>query len=455
MKKGSAAAALDSESEESGYGETYYTMHASSFDNDAFDSVIETTMPGTPVGLEQNNFSDNDSTVSYITGEFPQTNPEDLRDATSQTHGNARTQTQPGMWGSLRDIRAMETQTEGNSRYMNRSTQSLHSIGSQTRRSNGSRTDLLKSILMEVKTMKNQRGLDTPSDNSQSRYGSDTSLKKGMLTNILSDVRTLKEHGAHGEAGTQTQAETSTQTGLRLFPEADPVRNARHGRLRDLMDDVKELQNGNALSNAASPVADYRSQQTSAMGDPIEQRPLSRTNAPNRSSPVRFGASRPYSVPPTESIPNGYPHHIPITTPPAYGGIPYPGQGITVNDIQNINNRIQRLNDYQIPPRRTLPQPPPPPPPPQFIVPVYASPPPRRVTFQEFPRSYEDENDGFLSDESEYDGGIAPRRRRRRGPNLDRYGIEDALTEACSAAKQLRKMSQKMKDSLRDDILHR
>lgn len=127
-----------------------------------------------------------------------------------------------------------------------------------------------------------------------------------------------------------------------------------------------------------------------------------------------------------------------------------------MNDIHNINDRIQRLNNYQLPPRRTLPQPPPPPPPPQFIVPVYASPPPRRVTFREFPRSYENENDGFLSDESEYDGGIAPRRRRRRHtPTLERYGIEDALTEACSAAKQLRKMSQKMKDSLRDEFLHR
>lgn len=451
LKKGSAAA-LDSESEESGYGETYYTMHASSFDNDAFDSVIETTMPGTP---EQNHYSDNDSTVSYITGEFPSANPDDLRDATSQTHGNARTQTHSGLWnGSQRDIstqmpRAMETQTDGFSRYINRSTQSLQSIGAQTRRSNGSRTDLLKSILMEVKTMKSQRGLTSPSDNSQSPYGSDTSLKKGMLVDILTDVRTLKENGAHGETGTQTETEQSTQTGPRLFPEADPVRNARHGRLRELMDDVKELKSGNANSVAASPVADYRSQQTSAMGDPLEQSPLSNTVTPNRSSPIRFGVTQPHATQDFQ-LPNS-------SITPNYGNIEYPGQRITMNDIHNINDRIQRLNNYQLPPRRTLPQPPPPPPPPpQFIVPVYASPPPRRVTFREFPRSFEDENDGFLSDESEYDGGIAPRRRRRRHtPTLERYGIEDALTEACSAAKQLRKMSQKMKDSLRDEFLHR
>uniref|UniRef100_K1QUR5 Uncharacterized protein n=1 Tax=Magallana gigas TaxID=29159 RepID=K1QUR5_MAGGI len=277
----------------------------------------------------------------------------------------------------------------------------------------------------------------------------DTSLKKGMLVDILTDVRTLKENGAHGETGTQTETEQSTQTGPRLFPEADPVRNARHGRLRELMDDVKELKSGNANSVAASPVADYRSQQTSAMGDPLEQSPLSNTVTPNRSSPIRFGATQPHATQDFQ-LPNS-------SITPNYGDIQYPGQRITMNDIHNINDRIQRLNNYQLPPRRTLPQPPPlPPPPPQFIVPVYASPPPRRVTFREFPRSFEDENDGFLSDESEYDGGIAPRRRRRRHtPTLERYGIEDALTEACSAAKQLRKMSQKMKDSLRDEFLHR
>ena len=82
MKKGGATAALESESEESGYGETYYAMHACSFDNDAFDSVIaDTTMRGTPLGLVDTNYSDNESTVSYITGDFPQADPNDLRDA--------------------------------------------------------------------------------------------------------------------------------------------------------------------------------------------------------------------------------------------------------------------------------------------------------------------------------------------------------------------------------------
>jgi hypothetical protein len=312
---------------------------------------------------------------------------------------------------------------------------------------------------MEVKTIKDQRGLNSPSVNSQSPYGSDTSLKKGMLMDILTDVRTVKEHGAHGETGTQTQAEQSTQTGMRLFPENDPVRNARHGRLRDLMDDVKDLKGGNTDSNTASPIADFQSQRTSAMGEPMERRPLSQIGAPNRNSPVRFGASRAYSDQNGE-IHNGFmadnmhmPTNMPV--PPAYGSVPYPGQHITMTDINNINDRIQRLNNYQLPPRRTLPQPPPPPPPPQFIVPVYASPPPRRVTFREIPRSYEDDNDGFLSDESEYDAGIAPRRsRRRHAQPLDRYGIEDAITEACSAAKQLRKMSKKMKDTVRDDLFN-
>lgn len=60
----------------------------------------------------------------------------------------------------------------------------------------------------------------------------------------------------------------------------------------------------------------------------------------------------------------------------------------------------------------------------------------RRVIFREFFRFFEDENDGFLLDESEYDGGIVSRRRRRRYILiLERYGIEDVLIEVCSVVK--------------------
>ncbi|KAK3090120.1 hypothetical protein FSP39_009339 [Pinctada imbricata] len=471
LKKGGASAALESESEESGYGETYYTMHASSFDNDAFDSVIDTTMRGTPLGLVENNYSDNDSTVSYITGDFPQADPNDLRDATSQTLGHARTQTNPDMWnGSSRDIstqmpRVMQTQTDEMPRQISRSTQSLQSIGAQTRRSHGSRTDLLKSILSEVKTMKAQRGLDSPqiSEDSQS-VRSDTTLKKGMLRNLLTDVTMLKDHGAHGEAMTQTQEEQATQTGNRLFPEGDPVRNARHGRIHNLMEEIRDMKGGRISRNTNSPNADMRSN-ISQVGTPVERsRPMSSVSGANRNSPVRFGVPpRVYAQNGEIPYQNGYdeyaagPGYMPpqqyMPTPP---GIDYPGRRVTQNDINAISDRIQRLQSYQLPPRRTLPPPPappPPPPPPQFIVPVYSAN-PRRVHFRDAPESYGDDLDGFLSDESEYEGVSAPRRgrRRRRNPDLDRLGIEDALDQAFGASKQLKRMSKKMKNSLLDEF---
>jgi hypothetical protein len=96
-----------------------------------------------------------------------------------------------------------------------------------------------------------------------------------------------------------------------------------------------------------------------------------------------------------------------------------------------------------------LPQPPPPPPPPQYIVPVYTAP-PRRVRINEFPQTYGDE-DGFMSDESEYEGGHTPRRGGRRRSRLDHLDI--ALDEAVAQGRQLKNMSRKMKDSLRDDLL--
>ena len=99
FKKGAAAAAaLESESEESGYGETYgETMHASSFDTHLDEPSYwmgseaggkET--PATNVFYESD---DNESAASYITGIFLPVDPESLRDATSQTPGFAKVQT--------------------------------------------------------------------------------------------------------------------------------------------------------------------------------------------------------------------------------------------------------------------------------------------------------------------------------------------------------------------------
>lgn len=86
LKKG-LVVVLDFESEEFGYGEIYYIMYVFSFDNDAFDLVIEIIMLGI---FEQNYYFDNDFIVSYIIGEFLFVNLDDLRDVIFQIYGNVR-----------------------------------------------------------------------------------------------------------------------------------------------------------------------------------------------------------------------------------------------------------------------------------------------------------------------------------------------------------------------------
>lgn len=451
LKKGAAAAALESESEESGYGETYYTMHASSFDN-----VLETetfdTMRGTPLGLEMTRYSDNESTVSYITGDFPQANPEDLIDTMTQTPGHARTQTDHD---AMSEPRTIHTQTSGLNRNISLQASRISVASGRSTGSRGSRADLLRSILMDVKELKQQRGINETPNLSEDSMMSNGSLKRNMLQTIQSDVQTLKNEGRQGTMGTQTIQETGTQTGIKLFPEGDSARNSRHGRLRDLMDEVKNIKGGSPDSQN-----ELRSRPSSRTVTPAERRPVSRTSVQNRPSPVRFATSGPAVNGP---IQNGVPEHngydypqqpyarqlpAPPYPPQQMNGYPQmPGRMVTQDDINAISDRITRLQNYQLPPRRTLPQPPPPP---QFIVPVYAAP-PRRVRINEFPQAYDD--DGFLSDESEYDGGHAPRRGRRRRSRLDHLDIEDALDEAVKQGRQLNKMSKKMKDALRDDLL--
>ena len=431
LKKGSSAsAALDSDSEESGYGETYYTMHASSFDNnldntEVFEqATIDTTMRGTPVGLEH--FSDNESTVSYVSTHGFGVPPEALRDAQSQTPGQASTQTPANMWDNLRNKpRSMQTQTQ--------SMTSLHSIGNQTRRSSGSRADLLRNILFEVKGLKQQRGIDDNSsyrseDDTQS-VASDNTIKKEALQTVLEDVRTLREADATGTAATQTVAEEGTQTSMKLFPEGDAVRNARLEKFKTLMDDVKQMRG----SRTGTPSAELQSRPSSRTATPLERR---------RITPARFAPP-----PPGGPVENGYAHpfypqqNLAATAPPVMmNGPPVPQMVppgrrlVTQDDLNSISQRLEKLQSY-VTPRR--PPPPPPPPQPDYVIPVYAAPqPPRRRRQQ----------DAYLSDESEY-GDIEPPRRRRQRSTLDQ-----ALEEASQSALQLKRLSKKMKDSLRDDM---
>lgn len=433
LKKGASAAALDSESEESGYGETYYTMHASSFDNVLDDTVfddrtpINTTMRGTPLGLE-NHFSDGDSTVSYLSTQAYGANPEDLRDAMCQTPGHTSTQT-PAEWRKNK-ARVMQTQTGSNT--------SLHSIGNQTRRSSGSRADLLKSILMEVKGLKQQRGLDNSSyngtDDDASSVRSDRTIKKETLEHVLSDVREIREADATGTAATQTVQEEGTQTSMKIFPEGDPIRHARLEKFKTLMDDVKDMKGSRPGTPGSRSRASTRSE--TPVGRPRGRTPT-RLNA-TFESPMQNGYPS-HTYPQQPMYP---PQNLNSTAPVVMMHPPQPmpqpqylagRRLVTQDDLNNISQRLQRLSEYQTPHR---PNPPPPPPQPQYVVPVYAAPPRRKPP----------PDDAYLSDESEY-GDAPPPRRRRARPDL-----EDALEEASRSALQLKRLSKRMKDSLRDDM---
>lgn len=423
LKKSGSGAALDSDSEESGYGETYYTMHASSFDNVLDDTVFgertPNTMRGTPLGLESH-FSDGESTVSYLsTHAFGAANPEDLRDAMSQTPGHTSTQTPADMWKKNKP-RGMQTQTGSNT--------SLHSIGNQTRRSSGARADLLRNILFEVKGLKQQRGLDSSydDDDDNNSVRSDNTIKKETLQHVLHDMRELREADATGNAATQTVNEEGTQTSMKLFPEGDPLRNARLEKFKNLMGDVKDMKGSRPGTPGTRSHASTRSE------TPVSRR---RTRSPPRmnttmEAPIQNGYT-PYGA---------YPQNLNATAPPVMMGAPMPQQQVfmpdrrmvTQNDLNNISNRLERLQGYVTPHRAT------PPPQPQYVVPVYAAPPaPRRKPPQE---------NSYLSDESEYGEAEPPRRRRVRSE------IEGALAEASRSALQLKRMSKRMRDNLRDDM---
>lgn len=432
LKKSGSAALLDSESEESGYGETYYTMHASSFDNVLDNSVFgeptPTTMRGTPLGLE-NHFSDGESTVSYLSTHAFGANPEDLRDAMSQTPGHTSTQTPADMWKKSKP-RAMQTQTGSNT--------SLHSIGNQTRRSSGARADLLRNILFEVKGLKQQRGLDTSSYNGTeddaNSVRSDSTIKKETLQHVLHDVRELREADATGTAATQTVQEEGTQTSMKLFPEGDPIRNARLEKFNKLMNDVKDMKGSRPGTPGSRSRASTRSE------TPVQRQ---RPRTPTRLN-TTMDASMQNGYTPSYVLPT-YPQNLNATAPPGMIGAPMPmphvqpfipgRRMVTQDDLNNISHRLERLQSYTL---QRRPNPPPPPPQPQYVVPVYAAPPPRR-------RRPAPE-DAYLSDESEY-GDAEPPRRRRIRPDL-----EEALAEASRSALQLKRMSKRMKDSLRDDM---
>lgn len=418
FKKGAAGAnaTIESESEESGYGETCgeTTMQALSFDEPSLWLGSEHT----PLKYIE---SDDESTCSYISGVFLPTDPRYQRDRSTQTPGYARTQTTE----QVETSNTITTQTEEPPRSVAIQTlnTSLHSIGAQTKKHSRSRVNLLRSLLHEVKDIKRQQGLDDSEEDNFS-IASDMSVNRDVLEALSRDVAALK--AAQGTMS-QTAAEQSTQT------------SQRQGRVNDMLEDLRRMKAGNQTPSIAQ----------------------STTRSLNRTTPVRFDSPRSMTnhliaAHNPAAMANG--HHDPsiqdfnATYPPVPGG----RRRITQDELDNINERLDRLSSYQIPQRHVnfVPAYPSQMLPPTFVQqPPTVSQPPvfprRRYRVREFSRSYDDLD--MLSDD-EYRG----RRRRGYGGSregvMGRYHLDDALLEATIASKQLKRMSAKMKRNLREEL---
>ena len=481
-KKGAAAAAaaaLESESEESGYGETYGdTMHASSFDTHLDGSY----WMGSETGKDNpgNVFyeSDDESAASYITGIFLPVDPESLHDATSQTPGYAKVQTMD-LPPALNRNHQTQTAVPPRDASIQTSSTSLHSMAAQTKRRSGSRADLLKNIVLEVKDIKKQQGVDGSDIES---IASDATIRKETLERLYRDVSALRSAGARGNATTQTVQEQTTQTAMRMFPGADPQQQARQDRLQGILAELKSMK-GEASNSNPTP---SRAQSSPHSMPDFDQRTQSRSAA--RTTPARFES--PMASPaPASSIAhaqtpavNGYngvhfASEMPQPMPALDQAMGY--RRVTQEDLNSLSDRLDRLQNYRMPPQRQMPvvqAPPPPPPqlppplpPPQLPPPpppqpvMYMPPPPplppppppppphhppRRYQVREFARSYDDIDS--LSEESGHGGRHSG---RRRGPDVrGRYHLDDALDEAGDAARELRRMSSKMMRNLKDEL---
>ena len=439
------------------------TMHASSFDTHLDASYWMGSEAGRATPGNVFYESDNESGASYITGIFLPVDPDSLRDAASQTPGYAKTQTMD-LPPTLNRSFQTQTATPPRNAAMQTSTTSLHSIGAQTKRRSGSRADLLRSILLEVKDIKKQQGVDTSDVES---IASDATIRKETLEALYRDVAALRNAGAQGTAATQTAQEQATQTAMRMFPDGDAQQQARQDRLQGMLAEIRTLR-GEGDETSATPSRPHSTPHSLAdLDQRTPSRSLTRTTPARFESPVSSPTptSRAAPTPTPTSAVNGYnavrfayppetSHSMPALHQPPVGAGNYGHRRVTQNDLNAISDRLDRLQSYQLPSRRQLPIAPLPPPPlPPPVVQMPPPPPARRYRVRNFTRSYDDLD--ALSDDSDYGGGRGRRRGRGHhsaGDVRSRYHLDDALEEANNAARELKRLSSKMKRNLRDEL---
>ncbi|KAK6181528.1 hypothetical protein SNE40_009363 [Patella caerulea] len=390
FKKG-ASGALEYESEESGYGDTLLeTMQASSFDNN-LDDTLSASMNVKETTLVYD--SDEDSTVSFIEGFFQSADPEDMRNIACQTPGHIRTQTDETMFED--PPHNIETQTPKKKK---------------KRRSN--RSDLLRSILMEVKDIKKEHGIGS---DTSSVYDDDTSqitepsMQQERLETLYKDVKQLRSRGQPGDATTSQQG---TQTGAQAYPKQNG------DTVQEMMEEVRYLR-----SNRATP---------------------SHLRGSLRNSPIQgFDSPTPMTSLPAQA-----------SNPPPYGGQYQNGHDtvdytqpqqrrVTQDDLAAINERLERLQNYQIPSNRHLSNY-------QEIrtLPEYI-PPRRRYRVRRYVRSYDDMDLDRHLGSSRHRSNIS---HGSRYTVMDRYHLDDALVQAARTAKHLKRMSSRLKHEYKEDL---
>lgn len=435
-----ANATMESESEESGYGDTYGdTLNVLSDDHSFF---IESEQLHTPMADIE---SDDESTASFISGEFLSVDSENLVHVGTQTPSHVRTQTQ-----ELKEFHQTSmTQTEVSpcAVEMQTSTTSMHSIGAQTKRLSGSRINLLRSILSEVKDIKKQHDLNVSRDETIS-ITSDMSINRDILDSLYHDLANLKTAGAKGDAATQTLNDQSTQTSTQLFPEGDSQMQARQSKINGMLEEIQQFRTERP-NHAQSLLTDT--------GNIIPPRSL------NRAMPGRYDFPRPVphqlSSTARSTLEPGVNNHTyqsllemnntypPVSSARIHGA----SRRVTQNDLNNINERLDHLQNYRSYQQGSLPtyyQPHNMTQPSQPYVLASLSPPtshhPNHI--QEFTRSYDDTD---ISSRVRRSNRL---RQTFRDGVMDRYHLDDALLETTRAARQLKRMSVKMKLKLREEL---
>lgn len=399
---------LESESEESGYGETN-TMHASSFDMtldnerdfDGFQSTraLYSSNSEDDVSL-QSTHSEQGATGGWV------------RDASSQTYCNVRTQTPKNFWfGSsfalstdtlVNDLPENQMQAQqglNHNKSLQTSRMSLHSTGAQTGNSlKGSKTNLLRSILFEVKNIKSDKGLhqdqNMADDDTDTNLSFPSTANGSILKEILKDVQIIRHSGAASDVATQTQSEQGTQTS---FSNDSVLHHLRHEKLRNMLDEVRGLPTDgkptletqpsteasghllNKQSRSASEASIFSSVPNVTSGNssfarqsvtPGMQADFStfKTNTLHasqvnyeskpmaHSDPVRERQHQVHQLythyPAASTFPGSSHSHqnsqnMILTMPPRF-----PRRKITQEDLNNASKRLERLRNYQLPESR-------------------------------------------------------------------------------------------------------